>query len=234
MNQWFDKLTDISATARNEAMLKEALGKLANDFGFDGYAYLNVQPARTTAVSNYHPEWQTLYFERGYTKIDPVISTARKLMRTFTWSGEDVSRRGLKPLRRFYSEASDFGIRSGISIPVKTAFGNMAMLTLASRKSSLTLEKDIDPVAAASAVAQLHVKLEQQEVEPTVVTEVDVRISQLLCLRWAAEGKSMRDIAILENISFSTVKFHLRNAKKELGATTLPQAIALAAKLKLL
>ncbi|MEZ5784489.1 MAG: autoinducer binding domain-containing protein [Rhizobiaceae bacterium] len=234
MHQWFEKLTDVSAASRNDAMMKEGLSGLANDLGFESYAYLNVQSVRTTAVSNYHPEFQSLYFIRNYARIDPVVATARKLMRAFTWSGEDVGRRGSKPLRRFYSESQDFGIRSGISIPIKTAFGHMAMLTLASRKPSLTLERDIDPVAAASAVAQLHAKLEQQEVKPTVLTEVDLRLSQLLCLRWAAEGKSMRDIATLEDISFSTVKFHLRNGKKELKANTLPQATALAAKLKLI
>ncbi|TIU50110.1 MAG: hypothetical protein E5W19_10345 [Mesorhizobium sp.] len=41
-------------------------------------------------------------------------------------------------------QAGDFGIRSGITIPIRTAFGHMFMLTVASHKPSLSLERDID------------------------------------------------------------------------------------------
>lgn len=48
-------------------------------------------------------------------------------------------------IRTFYAEAGDFGIRSGIIIPIRTAFGHMSMLTVASHKPSLSLEHDIRP-----------------------------------------------------------------------------------------
>ena len=204
-----------------------------HDLGFDCYAYLNVQPVRLFAVSNYHPEWQGRYLTRDYASIDPVVAMAKQQMKAFTWAA-GAPRSLSKPLRRFYSEAGDFGIRSGISIPIRTAFGHMSMLTLASHKPSLCLETDIDQIAAVTAVAQLHAKMEQQDVEPTASVEIDLKAKQALCLKWSAEGKTMKDIASIEGMSFATVNFHLNNARKSLDAVSLAQATALATKLKLI
>ena len=41
-------------------------------------------------------------------------------------------------------------------------------------------------------------------------------------------GKSMKAIAIIENTTYANVAFFLRNAKSALGATSLPQATAMA------
>ncbi|MGO4568722.1 autoinducer binding domain-containing protein [Rhizobium sp. 2YAF20] len=234
MRTWFQKLTDISSLAHTEDMLKQALAELTPELGFDCYAYLNVQPIRSFAVSNYPLEWQMRYLAQRYTRTDPVVSTARSVMRAFTWGAETQRRVTSKRLRRFYSEAAEFGIRSGISIPIRTAFGHMSMLTLASNKPSLSLEKDIDQLAAVTAVSLLHAKLEQQETAPTASAPVELTVKQATCLRWSAEGKSMRDIASLENLSFGTVNFHLNNARKALDAGSLIQASALATKIKLI
>ncbi len=234
MRIWFQKLTDISSIAHTEDMLKQALAELTPEIGFDCYAYLNLQPVRSFAVSNYPLEWQVRYLAKHYMRTDPVVSTARSVMRAFTWAAEAQRRVTSKQLRRFYSEAADFGIMSGISIPIRTAFGHMSMLTFASHKPSLTLEKDIDQLAAVTAVSMLHAKLEQKDVVPTASARVELTVKQATCLKWSAEGKSMRAIASLENLSFGTVNFHLNNARKALDAGSLSQAAALATKLKLI
>ncbi|RUV48751.1 autoinducer-binding protein, partial [Mesorhizobium sp. M5C.F.Ca.IN.020.29.1.1] len=89
-------------------------------------------------------------------------------------------------------------------------------------------------LAAVTAVALLHARLEQQEVEPTASVQAELTARQALCLKWSAEGKSMRAIAAIEGMSFATVNFHLNNARKTLDAGSLAQATALATKLKLI
>lgn len=64
----------------------------------------------------------------------------------------------------------------------------MSMLTVASHKPSLSLERDIDHLAVMTAVALLHAKLEQQEAAPTARVEVELTARQALCLKWSAEG----------------------------------------------
>ncbi len=233
LRTWFQRLTDVTSVARSQDMLTGALPKLVDELGFDSYAYLYVHPSLTKAVSNYAPEWQDHYFDSSYPTIDPVVAAAKSSLRPFAWCPNSYPAE-TKEARRFYSEAADFGIRSGISVPVRTACRHMSMLTLASNKPSLTLDKDIDQIAAITAVAYLHARIEEQDTKPTGQTHFDLTARQAACLKWSAEGKSMKAIAVLENMSFSTVSFHLNNARKALDASSLAQATALATKLGLI
>lgn len=233
MDTWLQRLIDISSVARNVDDLRRELTRLGQDLGFEAFAYLSVQSVGTFAFSTYPTEWQRRYFEQQYAKIDPVVACARKRLRAFAWTSG--SPRGHSSgVRRFYSEAADFGIRSGLTIPVRTAFGHMSMLTLASRKVALPHDKSIDDVLAASAVTMLHVALSASGVSPTASAQVELTARQALCLKWSAEGKSMKDIATIEAMSYATVNFHLNNARKALDAASLAQATAIATKMKLI
>lgn len=227
MNQWFERLIEQVCLAHDEAAVKATLEKLSQEAGFGAYAYLNLQAETHTAISNYDIEWQQRYFEKSYALIDPVMRNAREQIEAFAWSYE-TSLRMCKERRAFYGEASEFGIRSGITIPIKTGFGRMAMLTLASEKPNFALGQSLNPVLAASAVAQLHSRLQGLGAKSTHRTPIRMNANELTCLRWSAEGKSMRAIAIIENTSYANVAFFIRNAKAALGATTLPQATAMA------
>jgi len=109
LDRWFEKLIDASVIASNELALKSALHKLTRELGFDCYAYLNLRPNETYAISTYPPEWQARYFSRFYANVDPVITMAKRKMRAFSWT-ENQNRNLDKEARRFYSEARDFGI----------------------------------------------------------------------------------------------------------------------------
>lgn len=227
LNQWFERLTEQVALAHDESAVKESLEKLSREAGFGAYAYLNLQADTQSAISSYDVEWQQRYFEKSYALIDPVVRNARDQFEAFAWSNE-ASLRMSKERRNFYGEAGEFGIRSGITIPIKTGFGRMAMLTLASKEADFAIGQSLNPVLAASAVAQLHSKLEGLGAKPTNHTPIRMKSDELTCLRWSAEGKSMKAIAIIENTTYANVAFFLRNAKSALGATSLPQATAIA------
>lgn len=233
MDQWLDKLVDATVVASDDTDIKNILGRMTAALGFENYAYLNLRANRSYAVSNYPVEWQERYFRKSYTTIDPVITMAKRQMKTFAWDGKLAGRRLPKQLQAFHSEAGEFGIRSGISIPVRTGFGHMAMLTLASSAPAASYD-EVDPVFAAAAVAQLHARFVFGETTPTSSKPVRLKPEELLCLRWAAEGKSMRMIAQIEGIAFGNVRFFVENAKNALDAVSLPQATALAKELRLI
>lgn len=233
MNQWFERLTDQVALSHDETMIKAMLERLSREQGFKAYAYLNLKAEFQSAISNYDVEWQQRYFDKAYASLDPVVQNARGRHEAFTWSN-DASLKLSKPRRTFYGEAAEFGIRSGITIPIKVAFGHTIMLTLASDSVNFPYEPAVNPALAAAAVAQLHSRLERIGAEPTCQTPIRLKAHELTCLRWSAEGKSMKAIAIIEDMSYSNVTFFLRNAKAALGATTLAQATAIATKLGLI
>lgn len=233
MKNWFGKLIDLSAIASNDVSFKRALSNLAKELGFDRYAFFNLHAAESFAVSDYPPEWQERYFTRRYSRIDPVVTIAKRCKATFSWDSSSSGRWPSKQLRMFNAEAAEFGICSGVSIPVDTGFGHIAMLTFATATPSVSAQA-IDPVVAAAAVAQLHARLILRRSICTSQPPINLKPEELLCLRWVAEGKTARMIAQIEGIPFSNVRFFMENMKHALEVVTLPQATAKAKALGLI
>lgn len=234
MQHWLDKLTDLAAIPGDESILKYALAALTEQVGFSGYAYLNIQPGRSIAISNYRSEWQSDYFKRGYLAIDPVIRRARSLKRAFTWSGEQQTARPSKAERSFYAHAADFGIRSGITIPIKAANGSIAMFTLASEKPAIDLDREIDAVEAAAAVAQLHARVTLSQPAPSVEEPIYLDPKAATYLSWIAVGKTMEETADLEGVKYNSVRVKIAETKKHFDVYTLTHLIAVAIRRKLI
>ncbi|WP_420882241.1 hypothetical protein [Rhizobium gallicum] len=73
-------------------------------------------------------------------------------------------------------------------MPVRTGFGQFAILTLASaRILDASGSGDIDAVGAAAAAALIHARL-QSTTAPTHKPDFILSDREALCLRWAAEG----------------------------------------------
>jgi LuxR family transcriptional activator of conjugal transfer of Ti plasmids len=228
MQHWLDKLVDLTALRGDENVLKDALTHLAHNAGFSGYAYLYVRPGHTIAATNYPAEWRSIYFGRKFETIDPIVKRAKSLKRVFAWSREDERRRQSKEERSFFDQAADFGIRSGVTIPIRAANGSTSMFTLASDKSSIDLERDIDPVAAAAAVGQLHTRMSLLPLTPTAQHPGWLDPKEAAYLNWISVGKTMEEAADLEGVKYNSVKSKLEEARKRLKIHTMPHLVALA------
>ncbi|MCW0001883.1 transcriptional regulator TraR [Pararhizobium sp. YC-54] len=234
MQYWLDKLTDLTALQGDESILKQALGNLTNEAGFGGYAYLHIQPGHTLAVSNYHPEWRSIYFKQKLASVDPVVKRAKTLKQAFVWGNEQDSTRLSKAERAFYAQAADFGIRSGITIPVRAANGSMSMFTLASESPVLDLDRDIDAIAAAAAVGQLHARMSLLPLTPSAQYPAWLDAKEAAYLKWIAVGKTMEEAADLEGVKYNSVKSKLYETRKRLEIHTMSHLVALAVRAKLI
>ncbi|EHH03551.1 transcriptional regulator TraR [Agrobacterium tumefaciens CCNWGS0286] len=228
MQHWLDKLIDLAALRGDENVLKDALTHLAQQAGFFGYAYLYIRPGHTIASSNYPPEWRSIYFKRKFEAIDPIVNRAKSLKRVFTWSGEAERRYLSKEERAFFSQAADFGIRSGITIPIRAANGSTSMFTLASDKPAVDLKRDIDPVAAAAAVGQLHTRMSLLPLTPIAQHPAWLDPKEAAYLNWISVGKTMEEAADLEGVKYNSVKSKLEETRKRLEIHTMPHLVALA------
>ncbi|WP_436084311.1 autoinducer binding domain-containing protein [Pararhizobium sp. LjRoot235] len=231
-NRFFSELTEAVARASGQKSLKLALSRLRANYGYDYFAFLNLHAQKVHAVSDYPKEWQAIYLERSYTIIDPVITTAKRLNRPFEWSIDRERRFAGNDVKRFYDDAAGFGIRSGISIPVRTGKGQYALFTLASRDPETAKTAELDIVSAVSAVALLHAKFAQEPVAPPTLANLNTREASFL--KMIAEGMRMADIANVEGLAYKTVVFHINKAKAKLDVYTLPHATARATKLSLI
>lgn len=234
MQYWLDKLIDLAAIPGDEQLIKQALETIVEKSNFNGYAYLNIQPSYSSALSNYDPEWQGEYFSRRFNKLDPVIKRAQTLRQAFSWSAEWDRPRLSDDERSFFSLAADFGIRSGITIPVRIAHGALAMFTLASSKLTVDLERDIDPVAAATAVAQLHSRIQFADLTPSAEEQLRLDPKGATYLSWIADGKTMEEVADLEGVKYNSVRVKIEHARKQFNVHTIAHLTATAIRKKLI
>ncbi|MDK4742557.1 transcriptional regulator TraR [Rhizobium sp. CNPSo 3464] len=228
MQHWLDRLTDLTAIERDETILKDALAELAEQSGFGAYAYVHLQPGHILAVSNYHPEWQSIYIKRKYSTLDPVVKRAKSIKQIFTWSAEQERPRLSKAERAFFGHAADFNIRSGVTIPIKTASGSMSLFTLASEKAALNVDRNVDAVAAAAAAAQLHARIAFLREAPSVKDHGYLDSKEATYLRWIAVGKTMEEVAALEGVKYNSVRVKLAETKKRFNVHTTTHLTALA------
>lgn len=136
------------------------------------------------------------------------VKRARSRKEVFAWSSEQDLARQSKEERAFYAHAADFGIRSGVTVPIKTANGSMSMFTLASERPAIDLDREIDAVAVAAAVGQLHARISFLQTTPRLDPK------EASYIRWIAVGMTMEEIADLEGVKYNSVRVKLREAMK--------------------
>lgn len=228
-------LIDAVDVARDERSIRNALRNFAVSSGFERHAYIHIHGDDVVAFTDYPAEWQDIYFEKHYTVIDPVVTTAKRSMQMFAWSAEDrEARRSSREVKRFYSRAIDFRIRSGVSIPIRTSYGRTAMITLASDRSQADVPPSWDPLQAALALAYIHIHLSLAATSSLKTGDVKLSTQEATSLSWSSHGKSMNIIAELLGIKPRTVQFYLDNARDKLGASNLQQAVRMAMEKKLI
>jgi LuxR family transcriptional activator of conjugal transfer of Ti plasmids len=233
MLYWLNKLTDLIAIRGDETLLKKALADVAQQSGFTGYAYLHIQSGRALALSNYDPEWQSIYVTRKYFTVDPIVKRAKSAKHAFTWC-LDLAPPGLSDNERhFYEQASRFGIRAGITVPIRTAYGSTSIFTLASDNPD-SVHCDVDAVAAAAAVGQLHALISILRATPTSESKDFLDFKEATYLNWIAAGKTMEEVADLEGVKYNSVRVKLDSARKRFNVHTTTHLAVVATRRKLI
>ncbi|WP_246734892.1 autoinducer binding domain-containing protein [Chelativorans sp. ZYF759] len=227
-------LIDRLSLPLEEKAARRALRDFAEATGFDFYAYLYLSGPESFAVSNYSREWQELYVENDFIRVDPVVTKAKHGPPLFAWSADEARRSGRRGVSQFFTEADRFGIRSGISISIPVGFKDRMVFTLASGRPVSALSTDIDPVTAAVAVAFIHSRLDGVSSDASLASGIRLSPREAECLRWFAEGMSMPDIALMLGVAYRSVRSYLDGATKKLGASNTRQAASIAIRLGLI
>ncbi|QTG17209.1 transcriptional regulator TraR (plasmid) [Agrobacterium tumefaciens] len=183
--------TDLAAIEGDDCILKNGLADFTDHFGFTGYAYLHIQHKHIIAVTNYHHDWRSLYFDKKFDALDPVVTRARSRKHVFAWSGEQ-------------------------------------------ERPAIPLDREIDAVAAAAAVGQLHARISFLRTTPTAEDAAWLDPKEATYLRWIAVGKTMEEIADVEGVKYNSVRVKLREAMKRFDVRSKAHLTALAIRRKLI
>ncbi|WP_104667844.1 autoinducer binding domain-containing protein [Ensifer adhaerens] len=224
----FERLIDVCQVQASSDM-NEFLAHLAGGAGFDHYAYLRAHPNDNFVATDYPAEWQERYFAQSYMMIDPVVTAAKRGTQVFRWSVDDLRPRASRELRRFYTEAADFGLKKGLTVSVSAGFGRFAILTFTSSSLSGAGGCIVGETSGLgiTAAAYLHSRMRHMEhLQSNGLPPFSAR--ELACLKWASEGKTTIEIAKILDLSYTCVRRNLRSAMEKLGVCRLPQATATA------
>lgn len=199
--------------------------------GFDNFIYALRVPtsfaeARIITIKGYPDSWLTHYFENAYYLDDPVIMHCKKHLIPIQW--QDLGPVSTEMGERIMNEATEFGLKGGISMPVHGPtgeFGIFSMTLNEQKKMHLELIQQASPYIHLFA-AYLHETVQR-------VLSLDIPDKKLLltarekeCLRWTADGKTSWEISQLLNTSERTINFHLTNSMSKLDVNNRQHAVA--------
>ena len=208
--------------------------RICRSFGFEHFIYGASFPSSFVKpfmliVSGYPDDWREHYNRNNYLAVDPVVMHATRSVRPLRWSELRAREASDPQIGRFMQEAREFGLRSGLTVPLHGLQGERAVFSLCTADESADAERRI---AEAMAPVYLLTSYLQEAIQRVVSTaEFPLQHQQLTareheCLLWAAEGKTSWETAQILGISERTVTFHLQKAGEKLECANRQQAVA--------
>jgi LuxR family transcriptional activator of conjugal transfer of Ti plasmids len=226
--QFVQNLSIHDSTSEIERLLRRTL----DQYGFPCFAYLSFTPRGddddTLAMTTYPSSWVEQYRANRYDRIDPVIARSIATTLPFAWSADQFDTKLTNKQKWLLEEASEFGIRHAVTIPIHDRQGKVATtLTLAACDSRSAFDARAEQYRYQLHLIAIYLHAQLRNVTPAISPlRPCLTQRERSCLQWAARGKSALDTAEIINVSRRTVVFHTENAKRKLGVATVQQAVA--------
>jgi LuxR family quorum-sensing transcriptional regulator LasR len=215
------------------AVWRNLVFKLGNDLGYE-QTLLAILPDRNTPVeakftflqSNCPIEWLNKYDAEKMRHIDPtVIHCARKSI-PLIWSPEIFS---TKKSKEMYEAACSYGLRSGVTLPIHGAQGEMGILSFV---TNTKLDKHFQQEASRmlpelSYLRDVIFETSLRFMKPSKSWEKSPSVTprELECIKWCAAGKSSWEIAKIFHRSESAVNLHFSNLRRKFSVSSRQQVV---------
>lgn len=210
------------------------LKKILRELGFASFL-ISLGPARpddkdplSGVLTTFPKQWLEHYCRNGLIEIDPILKHCRQELVLYFWSTERRRARGRA--RRFWELREQYGLRNGLSIPLRYELFRG------------TLSVAFDDIQAAEqtvfsypAVSQLFMLVPYllagmgHQFQNSMPERSGLTPREMECLYWASAGKTSWEISHILTRSERTIDFHLLNARRKLGSVSRQQAVGTAA-----
>jgi DNA-binding CsgD family transcriptional regulator len=233
---WMDQiLYDIDSTISEY----DTYRKIAEAFAEVGFKYCKyclyypwpLTSQRVFMLSNFPEAWQRRYNEANYIDIDPIFRHVRQSCAPIIWS-DDV----FKETPHLWQEAQAHGLRYGYSLASVSNLGVAGMISLARSEGPITpRELEQNELKIRWLVNAAHLMI-TRAVLPKLSPNCNIKLTsrEIEVLKWAGDGKTASEIAMIMLISVNTVNFHVKNAVAKLKTSNTTAAVARAALMGLL
>jgi DNA-binding CsgD family transcriptional regulator len=228
---------------KSPELLASEIARSARALGFEHWMYALDLPVidqhkRQFILGGYPDAWVSHYFADDYLRLDPVIAHCQTHATPLIWPSAD--RQPREPdhqsaqVKRMFGEAAEFGLRSGVSIPLH---GLGCTWGLVSFSSETTMSRsDLEALAPKLHwfAHCIHEAGHGYARDPAPGPLPHLTSREIECLHWVAVGKTGWEIGRLLGVAERTVVFHLQNATHKLGVHGRKAAIARAIMLGLI
>lgn len=231
MHRIFQRFIDLLSAAEDPAGFSDAMAVTAEALDLSCFAYLRL-PRRLSGkprlITTYPEQWTSHYLRSRYERIDPVIARALQNPEPFQWGAGLPSAFTSPEQQRLLDEASQFGIRTGFTVPIHDGRGPIAALTFAANQREAPFELCINSHARVLQLMAIyfHAHVRRKLPDEHRIGAILLSPREFECLEWAAQGKSCWEIGRILGISRHTVASYLDIAKEKLGVRTIVQAAA--------
>lgn len=204
-----------------------------------GYFIINKRNLNEICIINNYPEWFDLYVECNHQMVDPVVIKSLSRVKCFSWD-EDISTSSKLALPEVMQEAKKYCIDNGYTFILHDCKNNLALLSifnnyLLESEKEILLNKEKLFFLLMEAHQRMLSEYDSRGGSDKVGSRGSICITKKEndILYWASIGKTYNEISIIAGIKDCTVKFHMGNIVKKLGAVNAKHAIRLASDLKL-
>lgn len=168
--------------------------------------------------------WRDLYYERGFSAHDPILTELKNQGCSFIWSERLITSDALTAqAQELMQEASAHGLVDGFAVSIHEAGGYVGTVVLAAPASV-----SLDPAGrTALSLASVYFYQRVCALRAAAQRGAGQRLSprEIEILQWITEGKSDWQIGRILAISDKTVNYHIENVKRKFGVATRVQAV---------
>lgn len=185
--------------------------------------------------SNYSFDWLKKYTAEKMHHIDPTFAHCMSKSIPQIWSPEIFASPKQKEM---YEEACGYGIKSGVTLPIHGARGELGIVCFVSETKPdkhFQLEAS-QHISELSCLRDFIFESSLQFIRHSSPNKEHIHVTsrELECLKWGAMGKSSWEIGYLLNCSEATVNFHFSNIRRKFNTKSRQQAVVKALQLGLI
>ncbi len=207
--------------------------RLGSDFGYE-QTRLAILPDPNAPVEaenafqhgNYSADWLNKYTAEKMHYFDPTFAHCLSKTIPLIWSPEIFSGKKQKDM---YEEACGYGIRSGVTLPIHGAKGELGIVCFVTdTKPGKHFKMEAhNTLPELTYFRDFILETSFQFMAPSKLHEVPPLLTrrELECLKWCAAGKSSVDIAQLLNCSVANVNFHFTNLRSKFNVSSRHQVV---------
>lgn len=223
----------LSGASASLADLQDLLGQSLKRAGFQEYIFVPYEGQRILHLSNSGSDLLDEYDRSQFSRVDPVMSSARRRRYPIGWDARDYLGHAQQDLQRALWDCVLMrGYRIGVSVPLHGPHGRFGHLTCLSH--SLTRAPQRRHMMEVTIFATLAATFYEQRFRETEVSVADLSEREIECLQWTNLGKTAWEVGQILGLSARTANFHLQNAMRKLNAEGKHQACHIARSLGLL